>query len=71
MREDKEVASVSHDAVFAVTLATEMFLEYLVQKSYVATKSEGRKIVSYRDVSRAVVENVDLAFLEGKVFCQV
>lgn len=65
MREDKDVASVSHDAVFAVTLATEMFLEYLVQKSYSSTKTEGRKIVSYKDVSRAVADNVDLAFLEG------
>ncbi|KAJ3189103.1 hypothetical protein HDU85_002728 [Gaertneriomyces sp. JEL0708] len=67
MKEDKEVTSVSNDAVFAATLATEMFLELLVERSWEVTQREQRKVVMYRDVSRAVVEGGDLTFLEDAI----
>ncbi|KAI8919465.1 hypothetical protein DFJ77DRAFT_419548, partial [Powellomyces hirtus] len=67
MREDKDVASVGHDAVFATTLATEMFLEYLVERSFANTRAEGRRVVGYRDIAKAVTENMDLAFLEDVI----
>ncbi|KNC99192.1 uncharacterized protein SPPG_05448 [Spizellomyces punctatus DAOM BR117] len=67
MREDKDLSAVSHDAVFAATLATEMFLEYLVDKSFENTKKEMRKIVSYKDVARAVGDHGEMAFLEDVI----
>ncbi|KAJ3175047.1 hypothetical protein HDU87_006443 [Geranomyces variabilis] len=58
---------VGHDAVFAATLATEMFLEYLVERSFANTRGEGRRVVGYRDIAKAVTDTMDLAFLEDVI----
>ncbi|KAI9091735.1 hypothetical protein DFS34DRAFT_320866 [Phlyctochytrium arcticum] len=68
MREDKDLSMVTSDAIFAATLATEMFLEHLVEKSFEMTRSEGRKAVNYKDVAKAVAEHGEMAFLEGRSF---
>ncbi|KAJ3155267.1 hypothetical protein HDU86_004357 [Geranomyces michiganensis] len=66
--EDVAVAPVvGHDAVFAATLATEMFLEYLVERSFANTRGEGRRVVGYRDIAKAVTDTMDLAFLEDVI----
>ncbi|KAJ3299984.1 hypothetical protein HK104_005477 [Borealophlyctis nickersoniae] len=65
MKEDKDVGTVSHDAVFAVAYATELFLELMAQKSYDFTRQEQRKTVTYKDVATAVSKCDELEFLSG------
>ncbi|TPX59458.1 hypothetical protein PhCBS80983_g02458 [Powellomyces hirtus] len=64
MREDKEVGPVAQEAALAVTYATEIFLQYLAEKSFENTRDDGRKVLGYKDVAKAVADNVELMFLE-------
>jgi histone H3/H4 len=50
MRQDKEVHLVATDAVYVVSVATELFLEILGRESFAFTNQEGRKTISYKDV---------------------
>ncbi|KAF8937849.1 hypothetical protein BGZ58_002057 [Dissophora ornata] len=50
IKEDKDVQMVSNDAVFLISLATELFLESFTSKAYNLAKMEKRKTVSYKDL---------------------
>eukprot|EP00041_Stephanoeca_diplocostata_P022700 m.543989 g.543989 ORF g.543989 m.543989 type:complete len:172 (+) comp22134_c0_seq2:131-646(+) len=51
MRRDPEVTMVGQDAVFAVTKATELFVQYLAVKTYEVTSKTKRKTIQKRDIS--------------------
>ena len=55
--------TIAQDAVYAVAVATEMFLEVLSKEAFDYTKRDGRKAVTYRDVSSAVNDVHELEFL--------
>jgi histone H3/H4 len=50
IKEDLNVDKIANDAVMAVTLATEAFVEYVLQHAHQYTKREKRKVVMYRDL---------------------
>ena len=62
---DTDIASCSNNAAFVLTVATEMFLQHLVEQSYNIVKSERkpRRNVQYRDVANAVARVENLEFL--------
>lgn len=49
---DDDIANCSNNAAFMITVATEMFLQHLVEQSYNIVKSERkpRRNIQYRDV---------------------
>ncbi|KAF9970563.1 hypothetical protein BGZ73_006717 [Actinomortierella ambigua] len=50
IKEDKDINMVSNDAVFLISLATELFLESFMSKAYGLAKMEKRKTVFYKDL---------------------
>lgn len=62
---DDDISSCSNNAAFVITVATEMFLQHLVEQSYNIVKSERkpRRNVQYRDVANAVARVENLEFL--------
>ncbi|KAF9968718.1 hypothetical protein BGZ70_009640 [Mortierella alpina] len=67
IKEDKDVQMVSNDAVFIISLATEMFLESFTSKAFNLAKLEKRKTVSYKDLATAVSQHDSLEFLQDVV----
>ncbi|KAG0370843.1 histone-fold-containing protein [Gamsiella multidivaricata] len=67
IKEDKDVQMVSNDAVFVISLATEMFLESFTSKAFNLAKMEKRKTVSYKDLATAVTQHDSLEFLQDVV----
>ncbi|KAI8603936.1 histone-fold-containing protein [Dissophora ornata] len=67
IKEDKDVQMVSNDAVFLISLATELFLESFTSKAYNLAKMEKRKTVSYKDLATAVTQYDSLEFLQDVV----
>lgn len=62
---DPDVNLCSHDALFLITKATELFVECLSKEAYAYTSQVQKKTVQKRDVEQSI-EAVDaLAFLEG------
>jgi len=51
---DEDIGTCSNNAAFMITVATEMFLQHLVEQSYNIVKSERkpRRNVQYRDVGK-------------------
>lgn len=66
---DSDIASCSNNAAFVITVATEMFLQHLVDQSYNIVKSERkpRRNIQYRDVANAVARVENLEFLSDVV----
>ncbi|KAG0216495.1 hypothetical protein BGX28_000009 [Mortierella sp. GBA30] len=50
IKEDKDVQMVSNDAVFLISVATELFLESFTTKAFNLAKLDKRKTVSYKDL---------------------
>ncbi|KAF9931873.1 hypothetical protein FBU30_009453 [Linnemannia zychae] len=67
IKEDKDVQMVSNDAVFLISLATELFLESFTAKAFNLAKIEKRKTVSYKDLATAVTQHDSLEFLQDVV----
>ncbi|KAF9160172.1 hypothetical protein DFQ26_005806 [Actinomortierella ambigua] len=67
IKEDKDVNMVSNDAVFLISLATELFLESFMSKAYGLAKMEKRKTVFYKDLATAVSQHDMLDFLQDVV----
>ena len=53
---DEDISACSNNAAFVITVATEMFLQHLVEQSYNIVKSERkpRRNVQYRDVGECL-----------------
>ncbi|KAL1311804.1 hypothetical protein AAFC00_001884 [Neodothiora populina] len=66
---DEDIANCSNNAAFAITIATEQFLQYLVEQTHNVVKSERkqRRNIQYRDVAGAVSRVDNLEFLTDVV----
>ncbi|KAF9115002.1 hypothetical protein BGX27_009221 [Mortierella sp. AM989] len=67
IKEDRDVQMVSNDAVFLISMATELFLEGFTAKAFNLAKIEKRKTVSYKDLATAVTQHDSLEFLQDVV----
>ncbi|GAB7330913.1 hypothetical protein MBLNU13_g02435t1 [Cladosporium sp. NU13] len=67
--QDDDINSCSNNAAFVITVATEMFLQHLVEQSHNVVKSERkpRRNIQYRDVANAVARVENLEFLTDVV----
>ncbi|EAW12926.1 histone-fold domain-containing protein [Aspergillus clavatus NRRL 1] len=62
---DEDIVQCSGNATFVITMATEMFIQYLAQQGHNVVKSERkpRKIIQYKDLATAVSRIDNLEFL--------
>ncbi|KAL4942143.1 hypothetical protein BDV06DRAFT_193021 [Aspergillus oleicola] len=62
---DDDIVQCSNNATFVVAMATELFIQYLVEQGYNVVKSERkpRKTVQYKDLATAVSRIDNLEFL--------
>ncbi|CAK4030389.1 chromatin accessibility complex 1-like [Lecanosticta acicola] len=68
---DPDVGNCSNNAAFVITVATEMFLQHLVEQAYTQVRTENtqkpRRNIQYRDVANAVARVENLEFLSDVV----
>jgi len=66
---DSDVSMCSNNAAFVITLATEMFIQYMAEQGYNVVKSEKkpRRNIQYRDLANAVARLDNLEFLSDIV----
>jgi len=62
---DSDINMCSNHAAFVITLATEMFIQYMAEQGHNVVKSERkpRRNIQYRDLSNAVARLDNLEFL--------
>ncbi|KAK9472355.1 histone-fold-containing protein, partial [Dipodascopsis tothii] len=60
---DEEVRTCSNPAAFAVTIATELFIEYLCEQGLQMSRNDRRKTLHYKDLANAVSKMDELEFL--------
>ncbi|CAD7077991.1 unnamed protein product [Hermetia illucens] len=65
MKLDPDLHIATLEGVFAVTKATEMFIDSLAKESFVHTNQAKKKTVQKRDVDMAIASVDSLMFLEG------
>ena len=61
---DEDISNCSNNAAFAITIATEQFLKYLVEQTHNVVKSERkqRRNIQYRDVGVSRLSLIISAF---------
>ncbi|KAF7922646.1 hypothetical protein EAE99_007223 [Botrytis elliptica] len=66
---DQDINMCSNNAAFVITLATEMFIQYMAESGHNVVKSERkpRRNIQYRDLSSAVSHIDNLEFLSDIV----
>ncbi|KAK4693721.1 hypothetical protein P7C71_g3723, partial [Lecanoromycetidae sp. Uapishka_2] len=66
---DEDTNTVSNQAAFAITIATEMFIRYLSDQAMNVVKSERkpRRNIQYKDIADAVARIDNLQFLEDVI----
>ncbi|KAI9667940.1 MAG: hypothetical protein M1821_000760 [Bathelium mastoideum] len=66
---DDSIHSCSNNAAFVITVAAEMFMHYLTERTYDVVKSERkpRRNIQYKDVANAVARFDNLEFLSDVV----
>ncbi|KAI1100665.1 histone-fold-containing protein [Jackrogersella minutella] len=64
--QDQDVGICSNNAAFVITLATEMFIQYLAGEGYnmARTERKPRRNIQYKDLASAVSAKENLEFLE-------
>ncbi|KAG0037321.1 hypothetical protein BGZ82_002749 [Podila clonocystis] len=67
IKEDKDISMVSNDAVFLISMATELFLESFTTKAFNLAKMEKRKTIAYKDLATAVTQHDSLEFLQDVI----
>ncbi|KAK4176009.1 histone-fold-containing protein [Triangularia setosa] len=67
--QDQDIQICSNNAAFVITLATEMFVQYLAEQAQEKTKLERkpRRNIQYKDIASAVAHQDNLEFLEDVV----
>ncbi|RDL39938.1 Uncharacterized protein BP5553_04278 [Venustampulla echinocandica] len=62
---DQDIATCASSASFLITIATEMFIQYMAEQGHNVVKSERkpRRNIQYRDLSNAVARLDNLEFL--------
>ncbi|KAJ3317931.1 Chromatin accessibility complex protein 1 [Boothiomyces sp. JEL0866] len=71
MKLDKQVHNISLDGVYAVTIATHLFLEILTMEAHQFTQQSNRKTLNYQDVASAINDIHEFEFLTEIVPNQV
>ncbi|KAL9102973.1 MAG: hypothetical protein Q9163_001926 [Psora crenata] len=66
---DEDIGTVSANASFAITIATELFIRYFAEQAMNVVKSEKkpRRNIQYKDLANAVSRIDNLSFLEDIV----
>ncbi|KAL1879752.1 hypothetical protein Daus18300_001589 [Diaporthe australafricana] len=66
---DPDINICSNNAAFAITLATEMFIQYLAEQGHNQAKLDRkpRRNVQYKDLSAAVIAKDNLEFLDDTI----
>ncbi|KAH8750601.1 hypothetical protein F5883DRAFT_224295 [Diaporthe sp. PMI_573] len=66
---DQDINICSNNAAFAITLATEMFIQYLAEQGHNMAKLDRkpRRNVQYKDLSAAVIAKDNLEFLDDTI----
>ncbi|KAK4099621.1 histone-fold-containing protein [Parathielavia hyrcaniae] len=66
---DPDISICSNNAAFVITLATEMFVQYLTGEAQNMTKLERkpRRNIQYKDMANAVTHQDNLEFLEDVI----
>ncbi|KAL2267060.1 hypothetical protein VTJ83DRAFT_4337 [Remersonia thermophila] len=66
---DPDITVCSNNAAFAITLATEMFVQYLAEEAQKMTKLDRkpRRNIQYKDMANAIAHRDNLEFLEDVV----
>ncbi|KAL2019291.1 hypothetical protein VTK56DRAFT_9758 [Thermocarpiscus australiensis] len=66
---DPDITVCSNNAAFVITLATEMFIQYLTGEAQNMTKLERkpRRNIQYKDLANAVAHRDNLEFLEDVI----
>ncbi|KAI9752836.1 MAG: hypothetical protein M4579_005451 [Chaenotheca gracillima] len=69
IRVDDDVQNCANTAAFAITIATEMFIQYLAEQGMNVVKSERkpRKNIQYKDLANAVARIDNLEFLSDVI----
>ncbi|KAJ3105474.1 hypothetical protein HDU97_008090 [Phlyctochytrium planicorne] len=67
MKEDPEVHQVAGDAAVLMSMATEVFLEFMTQKAWQYTQKDDRKTIAYKDVARVVQYSTEFDFLDDVI----
>ncbi|KAI1142073.1 hypothetical protein F5Y05DRAFT_409220 [Hypoxylon sp. FL0543] len=67
--QDQDIAACSNNAAFVITLATEMFIQYLAGEGFnmARTERKPRRNIQYKDLAAAVAAKENLEFLEDVV----
>ncbi|EDO42541.1 predicted protein [Nematostella vectensis] len=65
MKLDPDLQLANKEAVFLVTRAAELFVEYFAKASYKKTIQGKRKTIQKKDLDATVDDNDEVAFLEG------
>ncbi|KAK4187111.1 histone-fold-containing protein [Podospora australis] len=67
--QDQDITVCSNNAAFVITLATEMFVQYLAEQAQEKTKLERkpRRNIQYKDLANAVAHQDNLEFLEDVI----
>ncbi|KAH7355016.1 histone-fold-containing protein [Rhexocercosporidium sp. MPI-PUGE-AT-0058] len=66
---DSDIHACSNSAAFVITVATEMFIQYLSEQAHNVVRSEKkpRRNIQYRDLANAVAHHDNLEFLVDTV----
>ena len=66
---DVDLANCSNNAAFAIAVATEQFLQYLVEQTHQVARADRkpRRNIQYKDVANAVARHDNLEFLTDVV----
>ncbi|ROW09625.1 hypothetical protein VMCG_02590 [Cytospora schulzeri] len=66
---DPDINICSNNAAFAITLATELFIQYLAEQGHNMAKLDRkpRRNVQYKDLSAAVIAKDNLEFLDDTI----
>ncbi|KAF3061374.1 putative transcription factor C16C4.22 [Daldinia childiae] len=66
--QDQDIGICSNNAAFVITLATEMFIQYLAGESFTMAKlGKPRRNIQYKDLAAAVSHQDNLEFLEDVI----
>ncbi|KAI1209574.1 histone-fold-containing protein [Annulohypoxylon truncatum] len=67
--QDQDIGICSNNAAFVITLATEMFIQYLASEGFNMARMERkpRRNIQYKDLASAVAAKENLEFLEDIV----
>ncbi|PWY99770.1 histone-fold-containing protein [Testicularia cyperi] len=67
IKADRDVDICSKEATFLISMATELFIKKLTDEAYTNARLDKRKVVQYKDLSRAVQHNEYLEFLKEAI----